>query len=93
MSRKQAYVYFYASYCDKINQILALDILWLKIRIPDKNNLFATLISVSNIQCTGSCFNTVLLILNIFCMNQCFNVAKQNILQKSICLFLSVNIS
>ena len=49
--RKQAYVYFYASYCDKIPQIHDSDIFQSKIQIPDKNNLFATLIThLFNIQ-------------------------------------------
>ena len=43
MSGKQAYVYFHASYCGKINQIHDSDIFQLKIGIPDKHNLFATL--------------------------------------------------
>ena len=46
MSRKQAYIYFYASYCDKINQIYDSDIFQLKIGIPDMNILFATLVSI-----------------------------------------------
>ena len=44
MSRKQAYVYFYASYWGKIIQIYNSDIFSLKIRIPDKKNLFVTLL-------------------------------------------------
>ena len=44
MSRKQAYVYFYASYCDKTHQIHDSDIFQLRNRIPDINNLFATLL-------------------------------------------------
>ena len=43
MSKKQAYVYFYASYFDKIHQIYDSDIFQLKIGISDKNNLFASL--------------------------------------------------
>ena len=42
-SKKQAYVYFYASYCSKLHQIHDLDIIEFIFRIPDKNNLFATL--------------------------------------------------
>ena len=41
MSRK--HVYFYASYYYKIHQMHDSDIFPLKIGIPDKNNLFATL--------------------------------------------------
>ena len=44
MSRKQAYVYFYASYCDKTHQIHDSDTFQLRNQIPDINNLFATLI-------------------------------------------------
>ena len=36
-------MYFYASYSDKIHQIHDSDIFLLKIMIPDKDNLFATL--------------------------------------------------
>ena len=43
MSRKQAYVYFYASYSGKIYKIRYSDIFMFKIGIPDKSNLFATL--------------------------------------------------
>ena len=43
MSRKQAYVYFYASYCGKTHHLHDSDIFRLKIKILDKNNLFATL--------------------------------------------------
>ena len=43
MGRKRAYVYFYASYWAEIYQILKSDIFQLKLRIRDKNNLFATL--------------------------------------------------
>ena len=43
MSKKQAYVYFYASYFDKIHQIYDSDIFQFKIHIADKNYLFATL--------------------------------------------------
>ena len=43
MSRKQAHAYFYASYCGKSHQIHKSDTFRLKIMIPDKNNLFATL--------------------------------------------------
>ena len=43
MSRKQAYISFFASYCCKIHEIIDPDIFQIKIRIPDKNNLFATL--------------------------------------------------
>ena len=46
MSGKQAYVYFCASYCGKSHQIHDLDIFQLKIRIPDKNILFATLLKL-----------------------------------------------
>ena len=44
MSRKQANVYFYASYFDNIHQRQDSDMFWLKIRIPDKDNLFASLV-------------------------------------------------
>ena len=44
MSRKQAYVYFYASYCGKSHHIHESDIFQLKIRIPDEKSLFATLV-------------------------------------------------
>ena len=44
MSRNQAYVNFYASYCGKIPQMHDSDIFQLKIRIADKNYLFATLL-------------------------------------------------
>ena len=43
MSRKQVWVYFHASYYYKIHQMHDLYIFPLKIGIPDKNNLFATL--------------------------------------------------
>ena len=43
MSRKQAYVNFYASNCHKIHKMHDSDIFQLKIKIPDKKILFATL--------------------------------------------------
>ena len=45
MRRKQANIYFYFPYCDKIHQIQDSDIFLLKFQIPDKNNLFETLFS------------------------------------------------
>ena len=44
MSKNQAYVHFYASYYYNIHQLHDSDIYLLKIGIPDKNNLFATLV-------------------------------------------------
>ena len=41
--QKKAYLYFFASYCGKSHHIHDSDIFWLIIKIPDKNNLFATL--------------------------------------------------
>ena len=43
MNRKQGYVYFYDSYCVKTHQKYDSDIFQLKIKIPDKHNLFETL--------------------------------------------------
>ena len=43
MRRKEANNYFYVSYSDKIHQIPDSDIFQLKIKIPDKHNLFETL--------------------------------------------------
>ena len=51
MIRKQAYLYLYASHSVKIHQIHGSDIFRLKIRIPDKNNLFATLDTEKNFLC------------------------------------------
>ena len=44
--RKQAFVQFYASIYGKIKQIQDSDIFSLKIRIPDKKSLSATLLSM-----------------------------------------------
>ena len=44
MSKKQVSVYVYATYCYKLHQNCDSDIFPLKIGIPDKNNLFATLV-------------------------------------------------
>ena len=49
MSKKQACVYFYTSYCNKMHQIHNSDIFQYKIWIPDKKNLFATLFSINAI--------------------------------------------
>ena len=54
MRRKQANSNFCASYCYKILQIYDLDIFHLKIGIPDKNDLYATLVGTHFIQKLGS---------------------------------------
>ena len=46
LRRKHAFVLFHASYLGKIQQIQDSDIFWLKIRIPDRKSLFATLLKV-----------------------------------------------
>ena len=58
MSREQAYVYFYASYCGKVHHIQGSDIFQLKIRIPDQNNLFATLAKCNRALCAMRCKNS-----------------------------------
>ena len=45
MSKNTAFVYFYTSNHGKSHLLHDSDIFWLKIRIPDKNNLFATLLT------------------------------------------------